>query len=222
MRSRFKYVVTLYYSFWPHFPLPPLSIPSHSLRSNSPLIPLVAEKASQRQQPNTKQQQRYIMTRKFILNLDKSIGGQKFQDQAKEKETCSLPLLGVPQKYQADNHDIYAKHPTQTQAGSRIATSVSMSLDESSLVNSVDLVSQPLWLLQLNFFLFCMVPEAPRGGTQWRSPVLTLSNVWLLVSASLPSAAEGNLSAGYWARYWSTTISEDRWESFCWFFYFLS
>ena len=39
------------------------------------------------------------MTRKFILNLDKSIGGQKFQDQAKEKETGSLPLLGVPQKY---------------------------------------------------------------------------------------------------------------------------
>ena len=48
------------------------------------------------------------------------------EEQAKESETPPLSLLGVPQKHQANNHNIYAEGLVKTHAGSTIAASVSV------------------------------------------------------------------------------------------------
>jgi hypothetical protein len=42
------------------------------------------------------------------------IGGKGFQEQAKESETHLLILLGVPQKQQANSHNIYGEDLVET------------------------------------------------------------------------------------------------------------
>ena len=65
----------------------------------------------------------------------------------KESRTPPLPVLGAPHKHQANNHNIYAEDIVQTHAGSVIAASVSVSLYEPCLVDSVD------------FFSWCSLPS---------------------------------------------------------------
>lgn len=67
-------------------------------------------------------------------------GGKGFPEQAKESEAPSLPLLGIPQKYQANNHNTSAKDLTQTHPGSMIAASVPLRPYEPYFIDSISYV----------------------------------------------------------------------------------
>lgn len=57
-------------------------------------------------------------------------GGKMSEEQAKRARDSLLPLLGVPQEHQANNHNIYAGHMVQTHVGPVLAVSVSVSQRE--------------------------------------------------------------------------------------------
>jgi hypothetical protein len=98
-------------------------------------------------------------------------------EQAKESETPQLQLLGIPEEYQAKNHNIYAEGLAQTHAGFMIAASGSVNLYKPCLDDSVGHVlhvsSMPL--------APTILPLPLSWGTR------ALPNVWLwVVFASVP------------------------------------
>jgi hypothetical protein len=59
------------------------------------------------------------------------------KEQAKESEIVLLSLLGIPQSYQANCHNLFSEGLVQTHTGAVPATSVSVSPYEPCLVDSV-------------------------------------------------------------------------------------
>lgn len=108
----------------------------------------------------------------------------------KVRDTLS-PILRSPIKHQANNHKIYAEDLTKTRACFVLAYSVSV-----SLMSQLKVILWPVFLLNtqvfwlLLFFLpfFLEIPHASKERNRWRAPIwpLSLSNVWLLISASAP------------------------------------
>lgn len=74
----------------------------------------------------------------------------------KESETASFQLIGVPQKQEATNHNIYAEAMVQTNAGSVIAASVSIKPD---VLCFVDFVGVPDPSDAYNSFFPCVLSE---------------------------------------------------------------
>lgn len=71
--------------------------------------------------------------------------------------------------HQSNNHNIYAKDLIKTHSGSTIATSISLNLCKTHIVDSVShatLVSLITLTPSISPFFFCEIPWAPRGGIQ--------------------------------------------------------
>ena len=84
------------------------------------------------------QDTRQDKTRQDKTRQDK-IGEEELQMQAKESEMYLFPLLGVPQNYQAKSHNIYREELVLYHAGPMLASSVSVSPSDGSLVDSIGL-----------------------------------------------------------------------------------
>lgn len=83
------------------------------------------------------------------------MGVKGYQEQAKKTSaTLPLPLLGVPQNYQANNYNIYAEDLVHTCEGSVVASLVPVKSYDPSLVDSLDCVLMGSSILSGLFSLF--------------------------------------------------------------------
>jgi len=119
--------------------------------------------------------------------------------------TPTLLLLGIPQKHQAKNPNIFVEDQEQTHASSMIIVSVPVSPSEPWLVDSVGHFS---WFLQLFWLYHSSSPtglrhwlqcEEPNGELQWESSLRLMFACESL--HLLTSITEGLLSHDDWARH---------------------
>jgi hypothetical protein len=100
--------------FFPTFPLFQIHISSIS-SSEKDRFP---KKDSHGTKQDTIRQSKHLHIEAWQSNL---IGRKESQEQAKESEIYPLLLLGVPQKHQANSHNIYAEDLVQAHVGSMLA-----------------------------------------------------------------------------------------------------
>ena len=98
------------------------------------------EQTSKRGQPNRAEQDRKRQGESLHIEVEQGnvIGGKVSHDQAKESGLHLLPLLGVPQKHQANNHNTECL--IRTPVVPMLANFISVSPYEPCLVESVGLV----------------------------------------------------------------------------------
>ena len=104
------------------------------------------------------------------LDWGNPVGEKGYQVQAKESKTHPLQQLGVPQKHQANSHNICAEDMVQTCAGPVHAATVSLSLYAHALyLKDTSLIeSSVMSSLALTIFL----PRLPQY-----SPIFTYMSV---------------------------------------------
>lgn len=195
------------------------------------------EQATERQRSTTKQYTTIQDERPYeVFGQDRGkIWRKEYQKQARVSETNLLPVLGIPQIYQAINHNIYAKDLVQTNTGP-------ITLDREPdadphrphaccfclcepicvLLSQVSGSCSPgapscFWLIIFHLVLLCSSPRYEMWDTMGISKLDSL-HFWLWCLYTLSYAAVRELSDDSdWTRHPSMSLAKCQQQKFCLF-----
>lgn len=134
--SLIQYILTTVSPTYTLLATPTISYPLLPKIQPHPHFLFRKEQISKREQSNITTQDRKRQGESLHIEVEQGnvIGGKVSHDQAKESGLHLLPLLGVPQKHQANSYNILAEHLAQIHAGSMIAIYVSVRVLEIQAV----------------------------------------------------------------------------------------